>query len=132
MVPLANRSEFHLLHYLAFSLAVSLAVVVSAVQPSALLSNSVITKVGEVSYSMYLVHFATMAPSMCMAEALFPANNTATMLTHFAMTAASTFLISCLTFRYVEKPGVALGARFIRSLNRRSSARADGTSVNYP
>jgi peptidoglycan/LPS O-acetylase OafA/YrhL len=69
-------------------------------------------KIGEVSYSMYLLHFAVLAPSFRLAASLLPAGDWRTFLAHMAITTAMTFLLSCCTYRLIERPAVRWAARF--------------------
>ena len=58
VVPYSPVPERSILHYFLFSALVAAAVALSAAHPPRLLANVFMRRVGEVSYSMYLVHFA--------------------------------------------------------------------------
>ncbi len=96
----------HLPHYLQFAFLVAAVVALAAAHPPRILATRFMRKIGEVSYSMYLVHFAVLAPSLSLAQWLFPADDWRTMIIHFVMTSAVSFIISCLTFAMIERPAI--------------------------
>ena len=106
--------------HLAFAGLVAAAVALSAAYPMPVLSGRILGKIGEVSYSMYLLHFVLLAPSLRMAEMLIPGNRWPTMLLHFAITALATFIGACVTYRVIERPAIDWAA----SRTRRVSADA--------
>jgi peptidoglycan/LPS O-acetylase OafA/YrhL len=106
----------HLLH-LQFAVVVAAVVVMAAVDPPWILASRFMRKIGEVSYSMYLVHFAILAPSLSLAEWLFPANDWRTMIIHWVLTSTASFALSCLTFVFIERPAI----RWAAARTRRSA-----------
>lgn len=107
----------HLPHYLQFGFLVAVVVALAAIHPPWILATRFMRKIGEVSYSMYLVHFAVLAPSLRLAERLFPANDWRTMIIDFVITSATSFTISCLTFVIIERPAI----RWASGRTRRSA-----------
>jgi exopolysaccharide production protein ExoZ len=99
-----------LLQHLPFALLAAGAAALSATHPSRVLASTALGRVGEVSYSMYLVQFACLYGSLRMAEFLFPSANWVTMLVHYAFTASASFGLACLTFKFVEQPPIRWAA----------------------
>ena len=126
-VPFSPVAEQHALHYLMFAVLAAGTVTLSAAHPPKLLAWSLLRHVGEVSYSMYLLHFALLAPSLWLAERVAPGDGMATFMLHFGVTAGVSFGLACLTYRYVEQPGIAFGAALIakRRLATSDHARSD-------
>jgi peptidoglycan/LPS O-acetylase OafA/YrhL len=95
---------------LPFAFLAAAVVALSAVHPPWLLASRAARRIGEVSYSMYLIHFALLRTSFRMAEWLIPASDWRTMLLFFAVTASATFAIACLTYQFVELPVIRWAA----------------------
>ena len=81
---------------LQFAALVAVVVALAAVDPPWILASRLMCKIGEVSYSMYLVHFAILAPSLSLAEWLLPSDDWRTMIIHFVITGIVSFTLSCL------------------------------------
>ena len=81
--------------------------------------------VGEVSYSMYLIHFAILPLALLVAERLLPGSNWGTLALHFCLTTTITYLLALLTYRFVERPFI----RWAHQLTRRGSPAADGRAL---
>jgi len=114
LLPFSPLNPLILLPYLPFAATVAVVAAISAIHPPRLLNNLAIGWIGKVSYSMYLVHFAVLPVSLTIAERLFPGPSGLTLAAHFTMTAAATFGIACLTYRYVELPPIRWAARRLR------------------
>jgi peptidoglycan/LPS O-acetylase OafA/YrhL len=110
MLPLVPIPEWYLLPPLLFAVVVAGAVALAAVDPPALLANRIMRRIGEVSYSMYLVHFALLAGSLHLAEVIAPAFGAGTMFLHFCFTLTASFALAVVTYRYVEKPAIRWAA----------------------
>lgn len=115
-VPFNPIGEWYLQHHLAFAALVAVAVALSATHPPRLLASAVMRRVGEVSYSMYLVHFALLSPSLWLAERLVPADHWPTLAVHLLLTTSTSFVAATILHRWVEVPGIALGRVLIRRL----------------
>jgi peptidoglycan/LPS O-acetylase OafA/YrhL len=113
-LPFSPIPTWHLLPNALFGAVVAIAVALAAAHPPALLANRVMRRIGEVSYSMYLVHFALLATSLRMAEWLIPALDVRTMLLHFAFTLVGSFALASVTYRYVEMPAIRWAAKHSR------------------
>ena len=106
VLPLETSGDRVLMPHLRFGVVAAVAVTLAALSPSALLENRLLRKIGEVSYSMYLIHFAVLPASLWAAEQVFPRDDAWTFLVHVTLTTAVTFAVSCVTYRYVETPFV--------------------------
>jgi peptidoglycan/LPS O-acetylase OafA/YrhL len=84
-----------------------------------------IRKTGVYSYSIYLIHGPIMIVLMELYRARFPGIENQPFL-YFAA-ALSTWIVifplSALMYRWVEKPGIALGKRVLRSGSQRAANR---------
>jgi exopolysaccharide production protein ExoZ len=110
-LPFQPIPRWHLLPYVLFAAVVAVAVALSAAHPPAVLANRVMRRIGEVSYSMYLVHFALLAGSLHLAGWIAPAMDVRTMLLHFVFTFATSFAVANVTYRYIEVPAIRWMAR---------------------
>jgi peptidoglycan/LPS O-acetylase OafA/YrhL len=97
-------------------------VLLSALDPPAILVTPLLVRVGQVSYSMYLVHFALLRPSLLVAEWLAPGDDWQTLLIHLVVTVLSSFGVACVTHRFIERPPMrwiaaltAVGPRPVRA-----------------
>jgi peptidoglycan/LPS O-acetylase OafA/YrhL len=89
--------------------------------PVRLLVNRFTVTVGRWSFSMYLSHFAILSFfSAAGFSRLFPVSDMASIL-HFLCVVPVTAVVSAFFYRYVEKPGIALGKSIIDRLDRRES-----------
>lgn len=100
--------------HLVFAVLASIAVMFAAIHPPGFLTWRWIRRVGEVSYSMYLVHFILVAPCLWLAQRLVPFDDWSTFGLHFSLTASSTFCVSTLTYRLIERPAIDWAARLTR------------------
>jgi peptidoglycan/LPS O-acetylase OafA/YrhL len=78
---------------------------------------------GQVSFSLYLVHFAVLdLLSWTAVEGLFPRNSDVGSLLYFACLLSISTAVAYLCYRMIELPGIALGKRVITLLNRPPAA----------
>jgi len=96
--------------YLAFSVLAAAVVALAAPYPLGVLSGGIMRKVGEVSYSMYLVHFVLLAPCLLVAEWLSPSDRWPTLIICYVLTATGSFLVACVTYRFIERPAIEWAA----------------------
>jgi len=119
-LPFSPVREWTLLPHLAFAGLVAAVTGLVAVHPPRWLAEGLLPRVGLVSYSMYLVHFAVEWPSMWLAERLLPGLGWPTFFVHSALTAAGGYALAELLHRWVEQPGIAVG-RFLTAGRRQKS-----------
>lgn len=84
-----------------------------------LLVNPLIVSIGRVSFSIYLVHFALMKVPHLSLHNTFSLTGDAGFFVVFPVLLTSAYLISLVTYRLIERPGIALGESLIASLDRR-------------
>lgn len=91
-------------------------------KPYKLLSNKILSSVGKVSFSIYLVHFMVM---YCIGRwdllHFLQTTNTITAYINFVILflilSASSYLISCFTYKYIEIKGQNIGKYIISKIN---------------
>lgn len=108
-------------HYLVFSVGLAGLTLCLAGQRRGLLINPLATWFGRISFSMYLTQFASfeLLAALGIERGLGPGIGPA--LVYFAFATALTAAISSLTFRWIERPGIALGRRLIDRLEGRAA-----------
>jgi len=110
--------SFHILYSLVFFILL----LVLSKKPYKLFSNKIMATIGKCSFSMYLVHFAILGllnqygiSYLIKADgfnsALFD------IILMFLFIAASAFIISYLTYKFIEVPGQNLGRKLIKKIN---------------
>lgn len=86
--------------------------------------NSWVIKIGKISYSMYVMHFITLHWMSRLWESTFPNNIPLEMLyvdysVRLILITGISYLLSLITFQYIEKPGIKLGKAFLNPNNSR-------------
>ena len=115
-LPFSPIREWHVLPHLQFAAVAAAVVALAAAHPPRLLAHATMRRIGKVSYSMYLLHFAVLAPSLTMAEWLVSDDDWRTLTLHFGMTAGCSFALACATYRWIEQPCIEwVGQRLRRS-----------------
>ncbi|MDH6354098.1 peptidoglycan/LPS O-acetylase OafA/YrhL [Dysgonomonas sp. PH5-45] len=112
--------------HLLFSLILLILVVIQARKPFKILSNKVLAKVGKVSFSMYLVHFAIIhALNNIGFNYLFGVNDIYTSLLNFVLmyllVSLITYLVSSITYKYIEVKGQNIGRQIIKTMDKKES-----------
>jgi peptidoglycan/LPS O-acetylase OafA/YrhL len=130
ILPLLRIPGWYVQHQIAFAGLASVVVALSAMHPRGLLASHAMRRIGEVSYSMYLVHFAVLPVSLRLAEWMSPPLDRRTLLLHFAFTLAATFTIAQITYRVIEQPPIRWAARRSRSPTVPSPAAAQLTDAS--
>ena len=110
-VPFSPILNWFVLLHIQFAVPITLAVAFAATNPSRILASWILRRIGEVSYSMYLLHFAVLAPCLHLAEWLAPGHGWPTMLVQYALTSIVSFGCACVTYRFVEQPAIRWMAR---------------------
>lgn len=102
-----------------------LAILLLSRKPYSFISNKYIAKVGEVSYSMYFIHFLVM---YCMDwwgyhSFLNGIVDTGSAILYYTITIIllfiPSFLISCITYKYIEQKGQNLGRTIIKRMDKK-------------
>jgi peptidoglycan/LPS O-acetylase OafA/YrhL len=84
--------------------------------PHAILVNRVTTWIGKLSYSIYLVHFLVIGTMKSIFSEGFFVDGNLGFLVVFLMVLIISTAISCLTYRFIEIPGINLGKKLIKNL----------------
>ena len=101
--------------------------VAMALHPSRLLSNPVTRYLGNISFSLYLVHpiivwgFGTLGVYTWV-YALFPQSEVTGYLGSMAVALSMVTAISVFTFKYIEKPGMKWGKQWARGTSAKTKA----------
>lgn len=117
-------------HFL-FSIAFVLLALSLAMHPFSFIVNRFWCYLGQISYSMYLTHLAVRSVvdewlQKVFAFLPFHLPTIFESLVFFASLLAGTVAVSCLTYRFIELPGQALGRSLISTLE----SKATKTAVN--
>ena len=92
-----------------------------------MLSNPFLVLLGEISYSVYMIHLLV---AICVFELLLPGfrpDNTGVALGAIALVLAATTVLSWITYRLIEIPGRRLIVSVAMSLNRPPAPTATQT-----
>ncbi|HAO99387.1 MAG TPA: hypothetical protein DCQ83_05030 [Fibrobacteres bacterium] len=112
-------------HIIASAFFLSTFAVLAANWPIRLLVNPVTTTLGKLSYSLYLVHFATLIYFEKFGfNRMFPRSNIGS-VTYYLCVVIATTAFAFLSYRYVEQRGIALGKRLIEKLEMNASRKTD-------
>jgi peptidoglycan/LPS O-acetylase OafA/YrhL len=115
----ARWPAFFMSNYIIFSGVFALFALNLAVFPVKVLVNRFIALIGEISFSMYLVHFAVIYLLTSIGlTALFKRGDLSSALFYLCVVTVSA-LISRFTYAQVESRGIALGKRIIKKYDPR-------------
>jgi peptidoglycan/LPS O-acetylase OafA/YrhL len=92
--------------------------------PTPILVNSVMARIGRVSFSMYILHFALLAPvfgGVVTILRMLNANSAAILPVYYPALVGATFAAACITFVLIEARFMALGRQLIAWLRREGS-----------
>ncbi len=110
LLPLFSFGQGYL-GQLTFATLCAGVVAAAAGQPRSLLASRPLRMLGRVSYSMYLVHFALLAPCLRAALSVVPDADWRSLAVHFGLTTLGSFAVACVTYRVVERPAVEWASR---------------------
>jgi peptidoglycan/LPS O-acetylase OafA/YrhL len=123
--------RFHvnfLSNYIAFSGIFALGALNLAAFPVSLLVNRFTSLIGEISFGMYLVHFAAI---YCLSKigvtALFKGGDLSAIL-YYLCVVAVTILVSRFLYATVETHGISLGKHVIKRLDAASNAEPEAST----
>jgi peptidoglycan/LPS O-acetylase OafA/YrhL len=106
LLPVSPIGAAGFLSQTVFAAISATVVALVAVDPPSFLASPPMRAIGQVSYSMYLVHFALLSGALRAALWIVPSSDWRTMAVHFCLTAAGSFALSCVTYRLIEQPAV--------------------------
>lgn len=109
-------------HFL-YSLIFVLLIVIQSYFPVQLFSNQVLARIGQLSFSMYLVHFAIIyfLNRMEWTQHLYVSSKLTSYLTviiTYITVFVGTFFISHFTYKFIEIPGQNFGKKIIKNLDK--------------
>jgi peptidoglycan/LPS O-acetylase OafA/YrhL len=110
-----------------FSLGAALLCVLLHRSPMPLLVNTAMARIGRVSFSMYVLHFALLAPVFFAVLTTLRALDSDFALVfpvYYVALVGVAFGLACITFALIEAPFIALGRRAIASLRQAPPAIA--------
>lgn len=90
----------------------------------AFLESRVLIWIGEISFSLYILHFAVLSTLSLMAPRLAPLPWPVRFITIYAITIVVGSAAAATTYRFIEKPLIRLGRNIFRSTERRWSVEA--------
>jgi peptidoglycan/LPS O-acetylase OafA/YrhL len=90
-----------------------------AAHPTRLLVNPAMRKVGKISFSLYIIHFVVIYvfENMLFRDG-FLLNGNAGFIAALMLIMFTSCLLSLITYRYIERPGIAFGKFLIDRLNK--------------
>jgi peptidoglycan/LPS O-acetylase OafA/YrhL len=106
VLPFLPIGTWIMLRHLPFAAVMAVVVLLVAIDPPPFLLSPFLRRVGTVSYSMYLIHGVLLLPCLSAADALAPQAGWVTFLLDLVLTAASSFALACLSYRFIERPAV--------------------------
>ena len=112
-LPFSPILNWFLLTHVQFAVLATIAVALAASHPPRILVVRALRRIGEVSYSMYLLHFAILLPSLRLAEWLVPTNDWWTMFVHMTVTSIMSFVFASVTYKYIEQPAIHWAGRLV-------------------
>lgn len=105
-------------HVLLWSFMFGGLIVFQAIKPSHLLSNRLLLRLGELSYSIYLTHVFVIVilkeQILIVYDYFFSSLGSYSFFVVACSIILLVFFLSCLTFQFIEKPGLNLGRRLIK------------------
>ncbi len=123
VAPLGSRTYGLLTHHLVASVALACFALLLSSAEGSFLTRRWIVRIGRLSYSMYLVHFAVLELlKRGFAQVEWSHGDLASLVCFAAATALSA-LISFGTYEAVERPGIALGKHLIDRLEATDARR---------
>jgi peptidoglycan/LPS O-acetylase OafA/YrhL len=112
VLPLQHVPDWIFLNHLAFAFLAAASVVLAASHPPIILASRLLRRIGEVSYSMYLIHFGLLGISLRMAEWVVPALDWRTASLQFAITTTATFGLANITYKVIELPAIHWATKY--------------------
>ena len=102
--------------FFVFSCVFMLLILGLSVTDNRLFVNTIINRIGRLSYSLYLVHFGVIyVLKKYFSEFFNLANKDVSLLVAFIIVTVLSLLLSLVSYQLIEKPGIALGKRLIKA-----------------
>jgi peptidoglycan/LPS O-acetylase OafA/YrhL len=114
-----NSNWQNIFSIIPFISAISFVFLMNVLKKKEVLNFNFLTKIGAVSYSMYIIHFALLnfsgSISMRLSEFV---NKNIMLFVLFLITVTITFLVAVISEKYVEKPFIANGRKIIAKIKK--------------
>lgn len=120
---LADLSFVHLVFgpiFLGFSLYLSL-------YPNKIFINYIVREIGKLSFSMYLTHFVILYAVKAVFPNGFGMGENGDFFVSFFVIMGATIVVSYITYKLIEVPGIKLGKRVINTLEERKSKQIESS-----
>ncbi len=103
--------------FFSFSVGFAILLIGLAFYPARVLVNPVINAIGKLSYSLYLTHFGVIFIFKTFLASYFQIlNKDIALVLAFGLVVIASVLVSTLSYRLVEQPGIELGKKLIQRL----------------
>jgi peptidoglycan/LPS O-acetylase OafA/YrhL len=96
--------------HLPFAAIVAVVVALAATHPPAILTSLPMRRLGEVCYSMYLLHFVVLSPSLSLALWLMPQADWRTALIHMVIPTGISYPLARIMYQCIERPAIQWAA----------------------
>jgi peptidoglycan/LPS O-acetylase OafA/YrhL len=112
-------ANYHALAPMLVESAASALLIMSIVaRAPAFLRSTALTRLGDLSYSLYLIHFAVMS-ALAKGIGLLPYSGDVQAVILIASTFGATLPLAHLSYEWIERPGISIGKRFLAGLKAR-------------
>jgi len=122
-LPLVHLPERFLVYHIQFGAGAGLLCILLHRAPVPILVNGAMTRIGRISFSMYVLHFALFAPIFAVAraeiDAIAPTSGAMALLAiYYPLLVAATAACATFTHAVIERPGTRLGRLVISRLRQ--------------
>lgn len=118
-LPLAHLPEGVLAYHLQFGAVAGLLCILLERSAPRVLVNQPIARLGRISFSLYVLHFALFAPVFALARDLAPGWSGPTLLAlYYPLLLAAAAAAAALTHAAIERPGMRLGRMIVTRLRQ--------------
>jgi peptidoglycan/LPS O-acetylase OafA/YrhL len=121
-LPLAHLPEGVLAYHLQFGAVAGLLCILLERSAPRVLVNQPIARLGRISFSLYVLHFALFAPVFALAGVLAPGwSGPALLALYYPLLLAAATAAAALTHAAIERPGMRLGRMIVTRLHQRTA-----------
>jgi peptidoglycan/LPS O-acetylase OafA/YrhL len=125
-LPFIHLPARFLVYHVQFAAGAGLLCVMLHRAPIPTLVNGVLERIGRISFSMYVLHFALLAPVFTVARALTDSvvsrgGDVALLAIYYPLVVIATTACAVLTHEMIERPGMRIGRLVIASLQQRGN-----------
>jgi peptidoglycan/LPS O-acetylase OafA/YrhL len=125
-LPFVHLPERFLVYHIQFAAVAGSLCILLHRAPVPILVNEALARIGRISFSMYVLHFALFAPVFAAARALTgvivpTGGDMALLAIYYPLLVVATAACAILAHAVIERPGMRLGRRVIARLRQRTS-----------